>query len=153
MKPRNLLSPAEIEELQEFLDRKLDRIGVPSRPEVAIKLLDLSASTTSTMKDYAEIIRYATDRFMTVVPEIDMPGHTNAALASYAELNCDGKAPPLYTGTAVGFSSLCISKEITYRFVDDVIREDIVAGNHPLPGASRRSDGPWEPAVVPRAAL
>ena len=33
------------------------------------------------------------DRFITIVPEIDMPGHTNAALASYAELNCDGKAP------------------------------------------------------------
>ncbi|MEU6788713.1 family 20 glycosylhydrolase [Nonomuraea angiospora] len=76
-----------------------------------------------TKQDYAEIIRYAADRFMTVVPEIDMPGHTNAALASYAELNCDGKAPPLRTDTAVGYSSLCISKEITYKFVDDVIRE------------------------------
>ena len=60
---------------------------------------------------------------MEVVPEIDMPGHTNAALASYAELNCDGVAPPLYTGTEVGFSSLCVPKEITYDFVDDVIRE------------------------------
>ena len=58
-----------------------------------------------------------------VVPEIDMPGHTNAALASYAELNCDGVAPPLYTGTSVGFSSLCIDKELTYQFVDDVVRE------------------------------
>jgi hexosaminidase len=52
-----------------------------------------------------------------------MPGHTNAALASYAELNCDGVAPPLYTGTAVGFSSLCVGREITYRFVEDVVRE------------------------------
>jgi hexosaminidase len=57
------------------------------------------------------------------VPEIDTPGHTNAALASYAELNCDGVAPPLYTGTEVGFSSLCVNKEITYRFLDDVVRE------------------------------
>ena len=40
-----------------------------------------------------------------------MPGHTNAALASYAELNCNGVAPPLYTGTQVGFSSLCVPKE------------------------------------------
>jgi hexosaminidase len=52
-----------------------------------------------------------------------MPGHTNAALASYAELNCDGVAPPLYTGTSVGFSSLCIDKQLTYEFVDDVVRE------------------------------
>ena len=41
------------------------------------------------------------------MPEIDLPGHTNAALASYAELTCDGVAPPRYTGIEVGFSSLC----------------------------------------------
>ncbi|MDQ0601538.1 hexosaminidase [Streptomyces canus] len=76
-----------------------------------------------TKADYREIVRYAASRYLEVVPEIDVPGHTNAALASYAELNCDGVAPPLYTGTEVGFSSLCVSKEITYDFVDDVIRE------------------------------
>ncbi len=76
-----------------------------------------------TKEQYAALVRYAQDRHIMVVPEIDMPGHTNAALASYAELNCDGVAPPLYTGTSVGFSSLCIDKEITYQFVDDVVRE------------------------------
>ncbi|MEV6566335.1 beta-N-acetylhexosaminidase [Streptomyces kronopolitis] len=76
-----------------------------------------------TKDDYREIVRYAADRYLTVVPEIDMPGHTNAALASYAELNCNGQAPPLYTGTNVGFSSLCVPKKVTYDFVDDVIRE------------------------------
>lgn len=76
-----------------------------------------------TKDDYKEIVRYAASRHQEVVPEIDVPGHTNAALASYAELNCDGVAPPLYTGTNVGFSSLCVPKEVTYDFVDDVIRE------------------------------
>jgi hexosaminidase len=76
-----------------------------------------------TQAEYAEIVAYAQSRYITVIPEIDMPGHTNAALASYAELNCDGKAPPLHTGTEVGFSSLCIDKEITFAFVEDVIRE------------------------------
>ncbi|MGW8395608.1 beta-N-acetylhexosaminidase [Streptomyces lydicus] len=76
-----------------------------------------------TKDDYRAIVRYAADRYLTVVPEIDMPGHTNAALASYAELNCNGQAPPLYTGTSVGFSSLCVPKKVTYDFVDDVIRE------------------------------
>ncbi|MER5911605.1 beta-N-acetylhexosaminidase [Streptomyces sp. NPDC001982] len=76
-----------------------------------------------TKADYQEIVRYAASRYLEVVPEIDMPGHTNAALASYAELNCDGVAPSLYTGTEVGFSSLCVPKQITYDFVDDVIRE------------------------------
>ncbi|MER7836610.1 beta-N-acetylhexosaminidase [Streptomyces sp. NPDC096040] len=76
-----------------------------------------------TKADYREIVRYAASRYLEVVPEIDMPGHTNAALASYADLNCDGTAPPLYTGTEVGFSSLCASKQVTYDFADDVIRE------------------------------
>ncbi|QKV94841.1 beta-N-acetylhexosaminidase [Streptomyces sp. NA02950] len=76
-----------------------------------------------TKADYREIVAYAAARELTVVPEIDLPGHTNAALASYAELNCDGVARPLYTGTEVGFSSLCVPKEVTYDFVDDVIRE------------------------------
>jgi hexosaminidase len=74
-------------------------------------------------KDYADLIAYARDRFITIVPEIDMPSHINAALASYPELNCDGKAPPLYTGIEVGFSSFCVDKDITYTFIDDVVRE------------------------------
>ena len=76
-----------------------------------------------THAQYSELVRYAAERFITIVPEIDMPGHTNAALASYAELNCDGVAPPLYTGIEVGFSALCVDKEITYTFIDDVVRE------------------------------
>jgi hexosaminidase len=76
-----------------------------------------------TQRDYAELVAYARNRYVTVVPEVDMPGHTNAALASYPELNCDGKAPPLYTGTKVGFSSLCVDKPVTYRFLDDVIEQ------------------------------
>ncbi len=76
-----------------------------------------------TQAEYADIVAYAQHRYILVVPEIDMPGHTHAALASYAELNCDGVAPPLYTGTAVAFSSLCLHKPITYTFVNDVIGE------------------------------
>lgn len=76
-----------------------------------------------TQADYAEIVAYAQSRYIIVVPEIDMPGHTNAALASYAELNCDETAPPLYTGIEVGFSSLCVDKALTFTFVEDVIRE------------------------------
>jgi hexosaminidase len=52
-----------------------------------------------------------------------MPGHVNAAQVAYPELTCDGVAPPPRTDTEVGYSSLCIGKEITYRFVEDVIRE------------------------------
>ena len=76
-----------------------------------------------TQAQYREIVSYAADRFITIVPEIDMPGHTNAALASYAELNCDGKAREPFTGIEVGFSAFCVEKDITYKFIDDVVRE------------------------------
>lgn len=76
-----------------------------------------------TQEDYKEIVSYAARYFITIVPEIDMPGHTNAALASYPGLNCDNQVRDLYTGTEVGFSSLCTNKELTYQFADDVIRE------------------------------
>lgn len=103
------------------------RIEIKSWP----KLTEIGASTEVgggpsgyyTQDEYRELVEYAQDRFITIVPEIDMPGHTNAALASYAELNCDGEREELYTGTDVGFSSLCVDKEITYEFIDDVIRE------------------------------
>ena len=74
-----------------------------------------------TKAQYQEVVAYAAARHITVIPEIDMPGHTNAALASYAELNCNGVAPDLYTGIGVGFSSLCVDDERTYEFVDDVV--------------------------------
>jgi hexosaminidase len=73
--------------------------------------------------EYAQIVAYAQSRYIAVTPEIDMPGHANAALASYAELNRRGIAPPLYTGTRVGFSSLPVGKASTYVFVDRVIGE------------------------------
>ncbi len=76
-----------------------------------------------TQAQYSDLVEYAQARSIMIVPEIDMPGHTNAAIASYPELACDGVAPPLYTGIRVGFSALCPSKESTYAFVEDVVRE------------------------------
>src|SRR5690606_15526354 len=76
-----------------------------------------------TQDEYKQIVEYARIRHIMVVPEIDMPGHTNAALASYRELNCDDRSPELYTGTEVGFSTLCTTREVVYQFVEDVIGE------------------------------
>ncbi len=103
------------------------RIEIPGRP----RLTTHGASTQVgggeggyfTTAEYRDLVRYAEERFITVVPEIDLPGHTNAALASYAELNCDGVAPELFTGTKVGFSFVCVEKEETYAFIDEVVRE------------------------------
>lgn len=76
-----------------------------------------------TAADYAEIVDYAASRFITVVPEIDVPGHTNAALVAYPELTCDGQAPSVATGIEVGFSSLCPDKPVTQRFIEEVFGE------------------------------
>ncbi len=91
-----------------------------------------------TQEQYKEIVAYAQDRFVTVIPEIDLPGHINAALVSYPELNVnpsirrepgipDPKEKPvpgqLYTGIRVGFSTLDITKPITFEFVEGVLGE------------------------------
>src|SRR5690606_3844391 len=101
------------------------RIEIRSRPELA----RIGGSTQVgggpggyyTQAEYADLVGYAARRQVTIVPEIDMPGHTNAALASIPALNCDGKSPPLYTGIRVGFSALCVTSESTYAVVEDVI--------------------------------
>lgn len=103
------------------------RIALDSWP----KLTEIGGSTEVgggpggyyTQAEYKEIVDYAQAHFVTIVPEIDTPSHTNAALASYGKLNCDGTPTDLYTGTHVGFSSLCVHKDITYDFLDDVARE------------------------------
>lgn len=86
-----------------------------------------------TKADYAEIVQYAAARYITIVPEIDMPGHINAAIAAYPKLGCSRATPSLYgpgtqpagvyTGIRVGWSALCANKELTYQFVDAVVRE------------------------------
>lgn len=103
------------------------RIEIKSRP----KLTALGSVTQVgggpggyfTQDDYADIVRYAQERYITIVPEIDMPGHTNAALIGYPELSCSRRSPGAYSGTEVGFSTFCANKEETYAFVDDVVRE------------------------------
>lgn len=103
------------------------RVEIASRPNLAARgaMTEVGAGAGGfyTKAQYREIVAYAAERFITVVPEIDMPGHTNAALASYAELNCDGKLRQPYTGVEVGFSAFCVDKPATYAFIDDIVRE------------------------------
>nr|BFE83359.1 hypothetical protein GCM10020093_059600 [Planobispora longispora] len=76
-----------------------------------------------TERDYREIVAYARERFVEVVPEIDMPGHVNAALAADGTLSCDGRRREPYTEIEVGFSALCVGKPEVDRFLADVIGE------------------------------
>ncbi|WP_252235178.1 family 20 glycosylhydrolase [Clostridium sp. ZS1] len=76
-----------------------------------------------TQEEFKDLVKYAAERYVEIIPEFDMPGHSNAALASYGFLNKDGKRKPLYTGTEVGFSSFMAHSEETYEFIEDVIKE------------------------------
>lgn len=76
-----------------------------------------------TQEEFKELVKYAQERYMEIIPEFDMPGHTNEALASYGFLNTDGKRKPLYTGTEVGVSSFMTDSEKTYEFIDNVFKE------------------------------
>jgi hexosaminidase len=111
------------------------RIEIKSRPNLTLRggssEVGGGPGGYFTQADYVGLVAYAQSRFITIVPEIDMPGHTNAALASIPELNCDGIAPPLYTGIKVGFSTVCVDRDATYAFVTDVVRE--IAALTPTP--------------------
>ena len=75
-----------------------------------------------TVADYEAIVGYAAARYMTVVPEVDMPSHVGAALVSYHELGCDG--PPLSGVSTASYSlgrTLCFGSPAVIRFTDDVI--------------------------------
>lgn len=76
-----------------------------------------------TLDEYADIVAYAQQRHIMVIPEIDTPGHVRAAQASYPELlYCDGE--PLewpYTGIRVKISSLCFKNAEIYDFFEDVV--------------------------------
>jgi hexosaminidase len=111
------------------------RVQVDARPRLAAvggaSEVGGGAGGFYTKADYARIVRYAADRFVTVVPEVDMPAHTHAALAAYPELSCSrpmpaerpNARPGLYTGIRVGWSALCPDRPATYAFVEDVVRE------------------------------
>jgi len=73
--------------------------------------------------DIKEIISYAKDRFITIIPEIDMPGHTRAALASYPNLSCRGYSFRVSPHWGIHRDILCIGKEEVFDFVKGVLDE------------------------------
>ncbi|HVD06357.1 MAG TPA: beta-N-acetylhexosaminidase [Gemmatimonadaceae bacterium] len=103
------------------------RIQINSRPKLtAVGSLSQMGGGTGgffTQQDYTDIVRYAQARYITVVPEIEMPGHSWAALTTYPELTCKPRPPDPYTGPDLGWSALCPDKEVTYAYIDDVIKE------------------------------
>ena len=78
-----------------------------------------------TQDECREIVKYAADRYITVIPEIDMPGHMLGALAAYPELGCTGGPYEVQRRWGVFADILCAGKEKTFQFVQDVLDEVI----------------------------
>jgi len=76
-----------------------------------------------TQEQVKEIVKYAAERFITIVPEIDMPGHMTAAIASYPWLSCSGAPRDVWTQWGISDGILCVGKETTFEFVRGVLDE------------------------------
>lgn len=76
-----------------------------------------------TQNDLREIVAYARRRHVTIVPEIEMPGHSVAALAAYPELSCTGGPFKVATGWGVYRELYCAGKEETFEFLEHVLGE------------------------------
>ena len=76
-----------------------------------------------TQEEVKEIVEYAAERFITVVPEIEMPGHEMAAIAAYPELSCKGEQGVVRNIWGVEDIVLCAGKESTFEFFENVLKE------------------------------
>ncbi|MFB9863596.1 beta-N-acetylhexosaminidase [Rufibacter immobilis] len=75
-----------------------------------------------TQEELKDLVKYAQDRFITVIPEIEMPGHSLAALAAYPELGCKDTTYQV-AGTWGVFKDIYCPNEVTFKFLEDVLTE------------------------------
>ncbi len=76
-----------------------------------------------TQDDAKEIVKYAAERNIIVVPEIDVPGHATAAVACYPEISCDNREVEVEPHFGIFKNNLCCSKPESYEFIKTVIDE------------------------------
>ncbi len=76
-----------------------------------------------TQDEIKDIVKYAQDRYITIIPEIDLPGHMVAALAAYPEYGCTGGPYEVWGTWGVNDDILCAGKESTFKFLEDVLTE------------------------------
>lgn len=78
-----------------------------------------------TQDEVREIVKYASDRYVNVIPEIEMPGHSAAALAAYPELSCNPQGEHKVAETFGIFTDIYCPSEKTFKFLEDVLTEVI----------------------------
>lgn len=98
----------------------------PKLTEIASKRIDGEGTEHSgyyTQEEIKEIVKYAADRFITVVPELELPGHEMAAIAAYPNLSCKGEQGTPRVIWGVEDIVMCLGKEDMFTFLQDVIDE------------------------------
>ena len=70
-----------------------------------------------------DIVKYAAERFITVIPEIEMPGHSVAAVHAYPWLSCEGTPKEVWGRWGISDDIYCAGKETTFKFLEDVLTE------------------------------
>lgn len=98
----------------------------PKLTEVGSKRIDGEGTEYKgyyTQEEIKEVVKYAQDRFITIVPELEMPGHELAAIAAYPELSCKGEAITPRVIWGVEDIVMCPGKEDMFVFLEDVIKE------------------------------
>ncbi|HEY4788230.1 MAG TPA: beta-N-acetylhexosaminidase [Bacteroidales bacterium] len=78
-----------------------------------------------TQEQIKDVVKYAQKRHITIVPEIEMPGHAVAALSAYPEFSCTGGPFKVYTKWGVSDDVFCAGKEGTFKFLEDILDEVI----------------------------
>ena len=78
-----------------------------------------------TQDEIREVVEYARKRFVTIIPEIEMPGHSSAALAAYPELGCTGGPYQVQDRWGIFKDVYCAGNEKTFQFLEDVLTEVI----------------------------
>lgn len=76
-----------------------------------------------TKDEIKDVVEFAKERYITVIPEFDIPGHTRAAVSSYPELGCANKPVEVSTKFGIHSEILCAGRESSYEFVRDVLKE------------------------------
>ena len=76
-----------------------------------------------TQQQIRDIVKYAADRYITIVPEIDLPGHMQAALAAYPDMGCTGGPYEVWQKWGVSDNVLCAGNDKTLTFIDNVLKE------------------------------
>jgi len=103
--------------------RKQTLVGKPSKDPKNDKYDGKTYGGSYTQEDIKEIVAYAAQRHITIVPEIEMPGHSLAALAAYPQYSCTGGPFETYTTWGVSDDVFCAGNDSTYAFIENVLDE------------------------------